>query len=98
MISRTKFIEQIETVQKFNKVVDQLQELNVDIVESSLYELPCLMFDNWAKSICTDEGQDMIFWWLYEDVPKIVWENEKEIDIDTIDDLYDYLKTNDLFT
>ena len=97
MISRTKFVEQIEAVQEFNKVIDQLYEFKIDLVETPLHDLPSRMFDNFINVICTEDGQDLVFWWLYEDVPKVIWENEKEIPISTVDDLYDYLKTNNLF-
>lgn len=97
MISRSHFIEQIETVQKFDKQITDLQDFGIDLIESPLNILPSSMFDVFTRVICVEEGGDLIYWWLYEDVPKIIWEGEKEIHLDTIDDLYDYLKTNNLF-
>lgn len=98
MISRTKFVEQIETAKQFDELINTLYKFGIDLIESPLYNLPSKMFDNFVKTICNEDGGDLIYWYLYEDVPKIIWENEKEIPINTIDDLYDYLKTNNLFT
>ncbi len=43
------------------------------------------------KEVMEDES-DMISWWLYEDVEKVIWQNGKEISVRTLDELYDYLK------
>lgn len=34
---------------------------------------------------------DLISWWLYEDVEKIVWEDDKEYHLDNLEQLYGYL-------
>jgi len=40
----------------------------------------------------TDE--DLLFWWLYEDVEKVVYidDGDKSIKVESLDELWDYIK------
>lgn len=97
MITKELFREQCKLMQQLDDVYNTLHDIRIDMLESPLYSIPSNLFENWTKTIGKEELQDLVYWWLYEDVDKIIWEGEKEIRIDTIDDLYDYLETNDLF-
>ena len=37
------------------------------------------------------EDKELISWWLYEDVEKIIYFNKAEIDVGTPEKLYDYI-------
>lgn len=59
------------------------------------------MFDTFLNSYFTENGIDLLYWWLYEDVDKIIcqkinsdlFEDEKEIefDVNSIDNLWNYM-------
>ena len=46
--------------------------------------------------------QDLVGWWLYEDVDKVIWIDEFEIKVDKVEEFTDYLireyGTNDIPT
>ena len=96
-MDRELFVKQINLIQQLNTKTDQLKDIGINIVESSLYDIPAKLFDNFVEAVCTDEGTDLVFWWMYEDVDKIIYEDEKEIHLDTVYQLYEYLTEHNLF-
>lgn len=64
--------------------------------ESNLYELPGRIFDNFMCEVLTEWGADLLFWWLYEDVNKIIYykDESSSIDVNKLDDLLDYMYKN----
>lgn len=79
----------INLQQEFVKEWDNNPVLNI---ESRLYDVPLIMFDTCINSVLTDTGADLLFWWLYENVDKIIYlEDGSEIDLTNLDDLLDYL-------
>ena len=97
MISREKFKRQLELAQSLDQITELLHDNGIEILESKLFNIPSELFSNFLYCVCTDDGADWVEWWLYEDVEKVVYEGDKEIRLDTIDDLYNYLKTNHYF-
>ena len=68
---------------------DKNTALNAD---SKLYNIPGIIFDTYITSVLTEEGADLLFWWLYEDVDKIIYlEDKSEIDVNKLDDILNYL-------
>ena len=49
---------------------------------------------NILESTFNSEQIDLIYWWLYEDVEKVVWEDlgETAFELKTVKQLYDYIK------
>lgn len=79
----------INLQQEFVKEWDKNPVLNI---ESRLYDVPLIMFDTCINSVLTETGADLLFWWLYENVDKIIYlEDGSEIDLTNLDDLLDYL-------
>lgn len=79
----------INLQQEFVKEWDKNPVLNI---ESRLYDVPLIMFDTCINSVLTETGADLLFWWLYEDVDKIIYlKDGSEIDLTNLDDLLDYL-------
>ena len=100
-MTKEQFVKQINLMQSFNAKVDQLNDFGINIVDTPLFDIPAQMFDNFIDSACTDEGADLVFWWMYEDVEKVIFEhdeegNEKKIPLETVYQLYEYLDENDL--
>ena len=79
----------INLQQEFVKEWDNNPVLNI---ESRLYDIPLIMFDTCINSVLTETGADLLFWWLYENVDKIIYlKDGSEIDLTNLDDLLDYL-------
>lgn len=92
MITRKEFIQYIEIVNKNNSNIDELEKvLGVSIFEASIFETFEAMNELFLHQNFTDEGVDIIYWYLYEQPCE--WEegNGTEI-IDTPDKLWDKVK------
>lgn len=100
-MDRELFAKQINLMKSFNYKIDQIKDFGIDLVETPLFDIPAQMFDNFISAVCTDEGEDLVFWWMYENVEKVIFEhdeegNEKKIPLETVYQLYEYLDENDL--
>lgn len=101
-MKKENFVKAIELMKAFNDKVDLLSDnLNIDIIESDFYSIPAQLFDNFIESVCTEDGAELVFWWMYEDVEKVIYESdessEKVYHLDTVDDLFNYMCQNNYF-
>lgn len=92
-------MHQMNMMQNFNEYIDSIaHKLKIELYETPLFEYPSVIFDNFIYSHFTDEGCDLIFWWMYEDVPKIIYQDtifgKVETNIEDIEDLWKYLISN----
>lgn len=79
----------IKLQQEFVKEWDDNPVLNI---ESRLYDIPLIMFDTCINAVLTDTGADLLFWWLYENVDKIIYlKDGSKIDLTNLDDFLNYL-------
>ena len=93
MITLEKFKEIIETVKKFDEDNDKLSKILctettgfVDYhfkITNTICELLNEVFEN--------EDPDLIDWWQWEDVPKIITWNDKQYNVESVEDLYYWL-------
>lgn len=100
MITKELFIEQIKLAKEYDKYLDSIDNnLKIDLFETPLHEIPMKMFDIFIESHFTDEGQDLIYWWMWEDVPKVLYFDtifgESKIDLENIEDLWRYLESDE---
>ena len=95
MMTREKFKEMIYNIEEYNDFIDELYKLKIDIYSCRYTDYAGIFFDELMKSEFGEEGLDLVSWWLYEDVDHVLYEDESEskevIDLNNIDDLYDYL-------
>lgn len=89
-----EFKEAISLIKEFMSLGESLHKLDIDIINSKLYDIPGRLFDILIETNFTEEGMDLVFWWLYEDVPKEVTDNAVKYDLESIDALWKYLKKN----
>ena len=94
MITLERFEEIIKTIKQFDEDISKVSEIFIkgctgfidfhfaitDIIEELLNDI----FDN--------EDKDLISWWLYENVDKIITWNNIKYDLTNIEDLYFWLK------
>ncbi len=107
MITKEHFIDFITEYQNFDKAIERLEiaisgkKYGCNLFESDWYESVARMFDVFLESFFTDDGQDVITWWLFEDVDHIIWQktdpdlfngkSEIEYNVNDIEDLWNYL-------
>jgi hypothetical protein len=102
MLTFEEFKEQIDLIKAVHKNLDELNKLHFDIFDTDLINNCLRIFDNFIVSHFTEEGSDLVFWWLYEDVKKVLYETiapdifngepkKIEINIEKIEDLWAYM-------
>ena len=87
----------------WNHIIEYNRALNLwckflspEIFESPVFVHAGLMVDKLVDFLGqgNEEAIDLINWWLYEDVEKVLRYKDKEISVRTIDELYDYINEN----
>jgi hypothetical protein len=97
-MSKEKFVETLLKYQNFLDISDRLMDLGIDLAEGPITEAIDTLLDSWIDSITGEAGSDLIYWWLFEDVTKEIYEDDKVVaTLDTVEDLYDYMKENNYF-
>lgn len=102
LISKEEFCNILNNIQQQKAKEEMLSNAIEEFTDSwfilkeTSYEHDLLLL---LKKIFNDED-DYISWWLFEDVDKVVWINDddnnikKEINLDTPEQLYDFLVSN----
>lgn len=95
-ITKEEFFELIKMHDDQSKRLDKLSEAGLPVWEMDIIEYGSLLFDKVINSYFTQEGEEWIFWWLYEKDgdPEIkAWdEDHDEIPMETKEDLWRYVK------
>ena len=93
-MTKENFVEEISLMREFTELIDELRHMGIDLVESKLYNLPAIMFDQFVYSHFTEHGQDLVFWWMFEDVPKEITVDDEIFDVEDVNDFYEFLVEN----
>lgn len=97
-MSKEKFVDTLLKYQNFLNVSDQLMDLGIDLTEGPVTMAIDTLLDSWIDSITDEAGSDLIYWWLFEDVEKKIYEDDKVVaTLDTVENLYNYMKENNYF-
>ena len=95
MMTREKFKDLVYQMLEHSEFYDKLYDLGIDAINCKYMEAAGVFFDELMLREFGEDGMDLISWWMYEDVDHILYEDESEgkkaIDLNNIDDLYDYL-------
>ena len=101
MLSKEKFIEYLTVITKYNEEADKwIDFFKADIFESPLFIKASDLADIVVSYLSDNNAdiEDLISWWLYEDVDKLIFlPDGTTIDVETSDKLYDYIM-NDMNT
>ena len=97
MISEKDFIDYINEYKSFTNGIEEIDKVIFGkSYMSSLYE--CKWYDSVGKMLdiflethFTEDGCDLIYWWMFEDVNHIITDDENSYDVNDIRDLYKYL-------
>ena len=103
---RDYIIETLLKIKEHDEKVHALYTLGVDIIDfdNSFSQLeksiPTLLRKERDKQF--GYIQDLVGWWLYEDVDKIIYVDDIEVNVDKVEEFVDYLireyGTNDIPT
>lgn len=95
MISIKEFNNLVNIIREYDDIVSKSYDvLGVDMIESKQTLLFNKLVDVICKENLTDDGYDLLNWWLYDDVDKKIYAAKSEeviADLKTSDDLYNYM-------
>ena len=95
-ITKEQFIKAISQIQNLhsqqdtlNKLIDKLTD-GFSVVDIGNYVVEELI--NMININLDLEDKDLLGWWLYEDVEKIICIDDKPVKVETLDELWDYIQ------
>lgn len=98
MIQKEEFINLISKHQEWDKKIDEVGKVFGCVpTEMSWIDYSNTLFEYLIGISFNDNGQDTIYWWLYEKLPgnNQMWDaNGNEIPTETIEDLWNIVKDN----
>lgn len=98
MMTKEQFIKRMSLIQNFHSEWETLQILIDKITDGySVVTVGDYLVTEIIDMIEEDIGyKNILDWWLYEDVDKVIYEDEeeKEYSVRTLEELYDYMVAN----
>lgn len=92
MISKEKFIKIIENDRVYHTIIDKIEKYGISFYESEPHKCYYTLFDILLEQCFNEDGIELIYWWLYEDVDKVITnEDGSKIKLNSAEDLYNYL-------
>jgi len=105
MISKEEFITFIKEYQKFESAVERLEEAisgkkyGCNLYESDWFQAVGIMFDTFLQSHFNEDGQDLVNWFVFEDVDHIITSETDDLfgnvkvkyNVNNIEDFWNYL-------
>ena len=95
-MTKEQFIKRMNLIQNFQSEQQTLSVLIDKITDGySIVTIGDYLVDEIINMIEEDLGyNDILAWWLYEDVDKVIYDKDKEISVRTLEELYDYIIKN----
>ena len=91
-------IDTLNLINEINEKISKLHSLGVDLfeLETGVSGLEKSISVILRKEKDEEYGyiQDLVGWWLYDDVEKTIWDKETTYHLDNIEDFADYLIQN----
>lgn len=94
-MKREDFKDCIRKLEAIAELGNKLSDLKIETIECKELYYADEIFFKWVKDEFGEAGEDLVSWWLYEEVDKIVYEEDgTETNLEDIDALYTYLLEN----
>lgn len=95
-MNKELFIKYIDLVKQYKEQEDKLyEEFRLELYESTIGDIVGKLMDLCLDTSFTEAGSDLVLWWLYENVDKIIYnEDNTESDVTDINDLWDFMISN----
>lgn len=92
-MTKDQFIKRMSLIQNFHSEQQTLSVLIDKLTDGyNVITIGDYLVDEMINMIEEDLGyKDILGWWLYEDVNKIIYYEGKEISVRTLEELYDYI-------
>lgn len=96
MIEVAEFEEIVIAYKEYCARLEKLEDLGIDLYDGPITAISDLLFDKWVDKVAIGEGQDLVYWWIFDDVEKKMYDSEGNVtdDVKDIKDFYKYLKDN----
>jgi len=95
-MEKDQFIKRMKLIQNFhseqetlNLLIDKLVD-GFPVVDMGNYLVDAIL--EMINESLTIKDKDLLSWWLYENVDKLIYDGDKEISVRTLEELYDYIK------
>ena len=97
-MDKNLFVNGLNTYIKSIEFLEALDDIGLNLYESPLSTSNDSLFDIWINTFVTQDGSDLIYWWLFEDVDKVIYKDNKVVaTLETVEDLFDYMLSNNYF-
>jgi hypothetical protein len=92
MISKKEFVKIIENDRVYHTIIDKIEKYGISFYESEPHKCYYTLLDILLGQFFNSDGMDLIYWWLYEDVDKVITnDDDSTIELNSAEDLYNYL-------
>lgn len=99
MLTKKLFVKAINNYNDFDKAIDRISKAIAgeghyfcDIFQTDWCDAVYGIFDSFIHSHFNDCGCDLIEWWLWEDVDKIITlQDGTEVNVESLDALWEYI-------
>ena len=98
MITEELFVDYITRYKDYDKAINRLGEALCGnkycdgVYESDWNNDVGIMLDIFLTSHFDEKTCDLIYWWMFEDVDKIIYKEDKsEVNVEDIHDLWNYI-------
>lgn len=97
MIKFNDFAKVIDKICTLDDTAAKLADIGIDIYDTPFYECATSLAEDFFNCHFNADGVDLIYWWLYEDVEKLIYDEHHNIvdNLTNIEDLFDYLTDPD---
>jgi hypothetical protein len=96
-MTKEQFIKRMRLIQNFHSEQETLSALINKVTDgSSVVTIGNDLVSEIINIINEDMGiedKDLIEWWLYEDVDKIIYVDKKPISVKTLEEFYDFISS-----
>lgn len=94
-MTKEEFIKKMKLIQNFMSEQDTLQALINKLTDGfcvpTIGDYLVTELLDMISDKMNIKYDDLFYWWLYEDVDKIIYVDDREIDVGTLEKLYDYI-------
>ena len=95
MLSKELFIKRMSLIQNFHSEQETLSVLIEKVIDGwAVITMGNYLVDTIVEMLneaLNIKDENLLFWWLYEDVDKVIYDGDKEISVRTLEELYDYI-------
>lgn len=94
MITKEKLKTLLSYITKVDKYMDTLYEdLEIDVSNSTTFEAYGWLLDGYIQAVTTDDGEDWLSWYIFENEPSMIitYEDGEKIDVSDPEDFYDWM-------